>query len=154
MHGLCRYADLLRRGWARDPSSRPTAVEMRDTLILMRRRWSANRTLQLGQFVANEQVRCSFDNHIINNNNNCSSFISPLPIACRTRVHTATRTHTHTHTHIHTRARARAHARTHARTHVAYLTSRVSHCAPLSFLTSLVCFASLVCFTSLACRYL
>jgi len=45
------YAQLLMRGWADDPADRPSAGDLRDALILMRRRWNANRTLQLGKFV-------------------------------------------------------------------------------------------------------
>lgn len=51
------YAHLLERGWAQDPAERPTAAELRDALILLRRRWSANRTLQLGKFVDDSQVK-------------------------------------------------------------------------------------------------
>lgn len=51
------YASLLERGWAQDPAERPTAPELLDELILMRRRWNANRTLESGKFVGDDQVK-------------------------------------------------------------------------------------------------
>ena len=45
------YANLLRRGWDHDPSRRPSANTVVSELLLMRRRWRANRTLDSGRFL-------------------------------------------------------------------------------------------------------
>ena len=45
------YANLLRRGWDHDPSRRPSARTVVSELLLMRRRWRANRTLESGRFL-------------------------------------------------------------------------------------------------------
>jgi serine/threonine protein kinase len=45
------YADLLRQAWHHDASERPSAQAIADELLLMRRRWRVNRTLQSGRFL-------------------------------------------------------------------------------------------------------
>lgn len=48
-HADPTYARLLRRGWAQDPAERPTAAEVRDELMRMRKRWCMKRALAHGR---------------------------------------------------------------------------------------------------------
>lgn len=51
------YVALLTRTWAADPLARPTAADVVHELVLMRRRWQANRTLDEGRFVPTAVAR-------------------------------------------------------------------------------------------------
>lgn len=48
------YAKLLERGWAENPGDRPSARAIKEELVLMMRRYSANRTLQRKKFLNSE----------------------------------------------------------------------------------------------------
>ena len=49
------YADLVRQAWDHEPTQRPSAAKIADELLLMRRRWRVNRTLQSGRFLTSEE---------------------------------------------------------------------------------------------------